>query len=308
MPGGGGEEDPGPVAAGDSGQPRPQRFGLARVAELGEQRRDRYGVLGAGGADLHCSRLGGVDGTGPIAGELLFERSLATLVQSWAYLASGSPRAEVIETPGAAIATFVRSPDREFLNNAVLETGQPNLDTTLDTIERTYATAQIDRYAVWAHESEPEAAAELLARGYRHDTSTRTMAMPVGDLVAVDPGPLELTTVSLEEFWRIGGVEGLVPDLLPARGHFYASRWGGENVATLMAFDHDGDCGIYMVGTVPAARRRGIAAALSAHAVTAARERGCATVSLQATAMAESVYARVGFRDLGRFDEYMPRR
>jgi GNAT superfamily N-acetyltransferase len=249
-----------------------------------------------------------VDGTGPIAGEVLFERSRATLVRSWAYLASGSPGAEVIEAEGAAIATFLRSPDREYLNNAVLEPGQPNLGTTLDTIERTYATRQIDRYAVWAHESEPEAAAELLARGYRYDTSTRMMAMPVGDLVAVDPGPLELTAVSLEEFWRIGGVEGLVPDLSPVPGHFYASRWGGDDVATLMAFDHDGDCGIYMVGTVPAARRRGIAAALSAHAVEAARERGCATVSLQATAMAEGVYARVGFRDLGRCEEYVPGR
>jgi ribosomal protein S18 acetylase RimI-like enzyme len=73
-----------------------------------------------------------------------------------------------------------------------------------------------------------------------------------------------------------------------------------------MAFDHEGDCGIYMVGTVPAARRRGIATALSAHAVAEARLRGCTTVSLQATEMAVGVYARVGFRDLGRFEEYVP--
>jgi GNAT superfamily N-acetyltransferase len=58
--------------------------------------------------------------------------------------------------------------------------------------------------------------------------------------------------------------------------------------------------------TVPAAPRRGLATALSAHAVAAARERGCTTASLQSTAMAEGVYAGVGFRDLGRFDEYVP--
>jgi ribosomal protein S18 acetylase RimI-like enzyme len=74
----------------------------------------------------------------------------------------------------------------------------------------------------------------------------------------------------------------------------------------LMAFDHDGDCGIYMVGTRPAARRQGLATALSAHAIERAGERGCATVSLQSTEMAESVYARVGFRDLGRLEEYVP--
>jgi hypothetical protein len=45
---------------------------------------------------------------------------------------------------------------------------------------------------------------------------------------------------------------------------------------------------------------------LSAHAVMAARERGCTTASLQSTAMAEGVYARVGFRDLGPWEEYVP--
>ena len=248
------------------------------------------------------------EGAGLTTTGLLFERSLATLVQSWAYLASGSPGAEVIESGGAAIATFVHPPDREFLNNAVLERGRPDLGATLDTIARTYASRRIERYAVWVHETERGAAAELRARGYRYDSSTRTMAMPVGELAEVDTSQLDLTAASLGEFWRIGGVPGLVPGLSPSGAHFYLARCGGENAATLMAFDHDGDCGIYMVGTVPAARRRGIATALSAHAVSAARERGCTTASLQATPMAVGVYARVGFRDLGRFDEYVPGR
>lgn len=42
--------------------------------------------------------------------EALFDRSVATLVQSWIYLATGSPGAEVVEVEGAAIAIFVRSP------------------------------------------------------------------------------------------------------------------------------------------------------------------------------------------------------
>jgi hypothetical protein len=35
-------------------------------------------------------------------------------------------------------------------------------------------------------------------------------------------------------------------------------------------------------------------------------DRGCTTASLQSTPMAEGVYAAVGFRDLGRFIEYVP--
>ena len=237
---------------------------------------------------------------------LLFRRSLTTLVASWDYLASGSPGAAVHEVAGAAIAAFVRPPEREFLNNAVLAPGTVDPGAALAAIERTYGAAGIERYAIWVHETEAETVSELLARGYRFDTATRTMAMAISELAALDTAGLELVATDLEEFWRLAGVDGMVPEL-PAEGaHFYVARHDGASAATLMAFDHEGDCGIYMVGTLPAARRRGIATALSALAVAAAHERGCITASLQATAMAEGVYSRVGFRDLGRFEEYVP--
>lgn len=235
----------------------------------------------------------------------LFDRSVATLVQSWAYLATGSPGAEVIETDGAATAIFIHSPEREFLNNAVLARGAGSSSATLDTIERVYADRGVERYAVWVHESEGAAAEEIKARRYDHDSSTRTLAMRTADLGEVDTSRLDLVETSLEEFWSVGGVDGLVPELHIEGAHFYVSRFNGENAAMLMAFDHDGDCGIYMVGTAPAARRHGLATALSAHAIAEAIERGCRTASLQSTKMAEGLYARVGFRDLGRFDEYV---
>ena len=83
-------------------------------------------------------------------------------------------------------------------------------------------------------------------------------------------------------------------------------RLGGENVATAMAFDHDGDCGVFNVGTLEPARRRGLGTGLTARLVLDAAHRGCSTASLQSTAMAERVYAGVGFRDLGRILEYAP--
>ena len=236
----------------------------------------------------------------------LFDRSLATLIESWRYLADGSPGAEVIDTGGATIATFVHSPDREFLNNAVLTRGVGDLAVTLDTIEGAYASHGVERYAVWVHESEAAVAREVMARGYGYDSSTRTMAMPTADLAAVDTSTLDLVEPTLERFWHVDDLDGIVPNLSAERAHFYVARFNGEDAATLMAFDHDGDCGIYIVGTRPGARRQGLATALSAHAIERAGERGCATASLQSTEMAESVYARVGFRDLGRFDEYVP--
>jgi len=238
--------------------------------------------------------------------EELFDRSVVTLVQSWIYLAAGSPGAEVVEAEGAAIAIFVRSPDREVLNNAVLTRDAGDLDAILDAVEHAYTDRGVERYAVWVHESEGAIARDIEARGYAYDSSTRTMAMEIADFADVATSKLDLFEPSLTEFWSLTGFDDLVPELDPNGAHFYVSRLDGERAASLMAFDHDGDCGIYMVGTVPAARRLGLATALTAHAVADARERGCTTVSLQATAMAEGIYARVGFRDLGRFDEYVP--
>jgi len=73
-----------------------------------------------------------------------------------------------------------------------------------------------------------------------------------------------------------------------------------------MAFDHHGDCGIYNVGTLEPFRRRGLATALTAVLLRDAVARGCLTASIQATPMAEGVYASLGFRDLGRYLEYTP--
>lgn len=236
----------------------------------------------------------------------LFDRSVATLACSWTYLAAGSPGAEVIETDDTLIAAFVHSPDREFLNNTLLMQGVSELGRCLDQVEGVYAERGIERYAVWVHESEDSVAEAVRNRGYRYDTSTRAMAMPIGELADVDTSKLDVIEPSLEEFWAVDGLDGLLPELAPERAHFYVARHDGKGASTLMAFDHAGDCAIGMVETVPAARRQGLATELCAHALAKARERGCSTASLQATEMAEGVYARVGFHDLGRFEEYVP--
>jgi GNAT superfamily N-acetyltransferase len=93
---------------------------------------------------------------------------------------------------------------------------------------------------------------------------------------------------------------------LSGRGYTVVARLGGENLATAIAFDHDGDCGVFNMSTIETARRRGLGTALTARHVLDAAERGCSTASLQSTPMAERVYAAVGFRDLGRILEYGP--
>jgi ribosomal protein S18 acetylase RimI-like enzyme len=62
----------------------------------------------------------------------------------------------------------------------------------------------------------------------------------------------------------------------------------------------DGDsAGLYDMGVLPRARRRGYGRALTLAALAHARDLGCASVTLNATAEGELLYRSVGFSSLG---------
>jgi predicted GNAT family acetyltransferase len=132
------------------------------------------------------------------------------------------------------------------------------------------------------------------------------MGMTLDDLGPEQPA-LELAAAHWGDYLRLFD---LPPTLLGRADHaafnLRIARLDGRCAAAALAFDHAGDCGIFNVGTLPHARRRGLATALTALQVRDAAARGCRTASLQSTAMAERVYAAVGFRDLGLFLEYVP--
>jgi ribosomal protein S18 acetylase RimI-like enzyme len=79
---------------------------------------------------------------------------------------------------------------------------------------------------------------------------------------------------------------------------------GDPPQSALLALDHEGDCALGWMSTLPKARRRGLATALCVRALADAAARGCATASLQSTLEAEGVYRAVGFQEVGRFREY----
>nr|WP_237418301.1 GNAT family N-acetyltransferase [Actinomadura rayongensis] len=131
--------------------------------------------------------------------------------------------------------------------------------------------------------------------------------MVLDDLSAPVPD-IDLGPPDWSEYLRVLGTPpGLLEKADSTAFHVLIARLDGENAATAMAFDHHDDCGIYNVGTLEHARRRGLGTALTVLHAHNARARGCRTASLQSTEMAERVYAAVGFRDLGRFFEYAPK-
>lgn len=79
--------------------------------------------------------------------------------------------------------------------------------------------------------------------------------------------------------------------------HFLA-RVNGEPAATGSLFLGAGVAGIYDVATVPERRRRGLGAAVTRAAMTAARERGCRTAILHASSAGAGLYRSLGFVDV----------
>jgi GNAT superfamily N-acetyltransferase len=241
----------------------------------------------------------------------LYRRGAATLLASWEEYARGSAGAALAWLDGVAAAVFPSGPERAVYNNALLERdlGPTERAAAVDAMFAAYTSAGVDRFAAWVHESDEGMRAELSGRGYTLDESTRAMGMSLGDVSVALPD-VELEPVDWAEYLeylRVAGVpDGLLGGADPSAFRILAARIAGEHVATAMGFDHDGDCGVYNMSTLETARRRGLSTALTARHVHDAAGRGCSTASLQSTPMAERIYAAVGFRDLGRFFEYVP--
>ena len=141
-------------------------------------------------------------------------------------------------------------------------------------METAYEARDVTRFAAWVHETDEALRADLERRGYTVDKTTRAMGMPLADILVARP-ELELGSAGWDDYLRIFG---LPARLLGGADHsvFYLlfARLEGESVAAAMAFDHEGDCGIYNVGTLEHARRRGLATALTAvHAARCRRTR-----------------------------------
>jgi ribosomal protein S18 acetylase RimI-like enzyme len=266
--------------------------------------------------DLHVDRQNGTMPTArslmtPFTDDDLYARGAATLLASWQQIARGSSGAALLRLGGVATAVFPEEPERGVYNNALLDRdlGATERARAVDAMQAAYSAAGIERYAAWVHESDEGMRGELSARGFTIAESTRAMGMSLDEIAVPQPeaGIGSPDWFEYLEYLRIVGLPaGLLSGVDPTAFHVLAARVGGENVATAIALDHDGDRGVFNVSTLEAVRRRGFGTALTARLMHDAAARGCSTASLQSTEMAERLYAAVGFRDLGRILEYVP--
>jgi len=236
----------------------------------------------------------------------LYRRGAETLVASWDAYARGATDAAVHCFRGVAAAVFPNEPERAVYNNAFFERGLTVTERAdaLAATEAAYDAAGVTRFAAWMHESDEALRTQLERRGYALEEATRAMGMLL-DEVPTPRRELEVVSIEWDTYLqKFVATEGLLSGVDPTAFHVLSARVDGDDAATAIGFDHDADCGIYNVETLEHAWRRGLATAVISAHLHDAVARGCLTASVQSTQMAERVYPRVGFRDLGRVLEY----
>lgn len=231
----------------------------------------------------------------------LLASTIASLVASWERYAQWSPGGRLVRDADAAIGVFPDGPERDVFNNAVV---LGDSQRALRAITDAYAAAGIERYAIWVHESRADADAVLEQAGHR--VVERTLAM-AARLPLAGPARLAAVPISAGTPAALRVLNDLPAGFAPGMrigGSVRILAAGDPPQSGLLALDHDGDCALACMSTLPDARRRGLATALCVRALADAAARGCSTASLQATLEAEGVYRAVGFEEIGRFREY----
>lgn len=240
---------------------------------------------------------------------MVYERGIETALRCWEAFARATPGAGLVRSHGVAAAVFPDEPERQVYNNAVLtrDLDAAERADAIEAMESAYSEAGVKEFAAWAHESDRAMQRELARRGYVVAERTRAMAIELDDRLPDAPEVEQANLEWAEYVDRFGLPPGLLADLDLSPFHLLVGRADEAAATTALAFDWEGDCGIYNVTTLAHARRRGLGSALTALQLRHARARGCATASLQATPMAEAMYAQIGFRDLGRIEEFRKR-
>ena len=248
----------------------------------------------------------------------LRERRLRSQRAFYRMFAPHSPGGRLLEGDGVVASIVPAAPERSVFNAVVYEE-PPALLGALDEIAAAYDEAGIEAWTVWVPGGEAGVVEALAGAGHRLDANPEAMARALDEIERPDPDPLEDSTADADIADVAAVNDASYPfgsdpftrafsSLPPGSAHLYAARVDGRVAAVLMAHDHEGDCGIWAVATLPEARGRGLSRALLAHAMVDARERGCDTTSLEATQMGRPVYERLGYRPLGVIEMWERRR
>lgn len=227
-----------------------------------------------------------------------------------------------VEEPGMLFAIGGSRFPAPYSNAAFPMDASADADRLLDRAARLFSDR---RYFVWGRGKEGGRIGEL-ARSHAF--------LPMGELPAmvierrVEPSRTDGIQVvrvndaaGFSEFVEIAKrsyLEASLPEAITSRwlerseaalqsSVVAVARSEGHPVAGALAITNaaTGIGGVYWVGTVPEARRRGAADAVTRFVTNAAFDQGATIVTLQASAAGEPVYRRMGYLEVGRYERLL---
>lgn len=212
------------------------------------------------------------------------------------------------EVHGVVAAVVPGLPDLALANAAVYHSAA-TLGRALPLLERVYETAGVRRSLIWVPPGDEGARAALRAAGYAPDSEAPAMLLDLARLPPEDdpledwsdaPDPTEIAQIVERSYGlQDGAIHAAIRGWLqPATA--YVARLDGRPACCLTIVRNGSDAGVFLVGTIPEARGRGLARRLLLHALHAARAAGATVSTLQSSRRGYPVYRRLGYVELCR--------
>ncbi len=207
------------------------------------------------------------------------------------------------------IAAIVPGLSELAIANAAVYTDPTRLAAALPQLESAYEDAGVGRSMVWVPPDDDVAPAVLREAGYALDSEAPAMTLDLSQLPADDdplddwsdaPDPDEVAGIVERSYGLADGAVSSAIDGWLARATAYVARLDGRPAACLTLVREGPDAGVFMVGTVPEARGRGLARRLLLRALHDARSAGSTVSSLQSSRLGYPVYRRLGYVELCR--------
>ena len=234
-----------------------------------------------------------------------------SFIASFRKLAQHVPQGE---THGAgSIFSFVTGLPLSGFNGCVVTQEAPTADLAASLA---WVAARAVPFRVWVAEKLAAGLAEVpTSYGLQPVVSLYPgmVLHPIPDATTLSPGVsvVPILESSLDEFIGVLEESGLRAELAhrlisPSFAadpdvQLFVGRLDGKPVGTSIAIRSGDASGVYNVGTLPEARRRGVGSAVTWAAVGAGRAWGCDTIVLQSSVMGLSMYADMGFRTVAPY-------
>lgn len=255
---------------------------------------------------------------------VLVEAIKANLFEWLEYLGR-SPKAELYDGPNM---TWVITGIPHYYWNCVLRAqfAPDDVDAKIDETVTHFKSRNVARFTWWTEPAtQPtDLGKHLEAHGFTYTEGSTGMAV---DLLALNEDVTAPSALRIERVRDTGTLKKWVQasiiandqpdtsentwfDLFSGLGfdlplHNYVGFLKGEPVAVSELFLAAGVAGIYVVGTIPEARRQGIGSTLTLVPLREARDMGYRIGVLGATPMGLGVYRRLGFQEYCKLDFYL---